>query len=131
MYRSRNAAVAAALAAALTAGCAIRYDAAGVTRVGIGLWGFGDPPGVHWNLDWPHREVPDLPVAPRRELSPYRDPVREPGAVDLFAPSRDTSDRHAPAIDDNRACASRFALPSPQPSVASRADDRVDGDRCS
>src|SRR4030095_11093314 len=31
--------------------CAIRYDKAGVSRVGIGLWGFGDPPGVHWNLD--------------------------------------------------------------------------------
>src|SRR4030095_4460259 len=31
-----------ACCAALFSGCAIRYDKAGVSRVGIGLWGFGD-----------------------------------------------------------------------------------------
>lgn len=51
-------------------GCSIRYDAAGVTRVGIGLWGFGDPPGVQWNLDAPRREIPELPAAPRPDLPP-------------------------------------------------------------
>jgi len=52
----------AALAAiALLGGCAIRQDATGISRVGIGLWGFGDPPGVNWNLDWPRREPTALP----------------------------------------------------------------------
>ncbi len=62
-----------ALASALLcAGCAIRYDATGVSRVGVGLWGFGDPPGVNWNLDWPRRDVPELPASPRPELPPRR-----------------------------------------------------------
>ena len=41
----------------MCAGCSIRYDATGVSRVGVGLWGFGDPPGVNWNLDGPRRGV--------------------------------------------------------------------------
>ena len=56
----------------LSAGCAIRYDATGVSRVGVGLWGFGDPPGVNWNLDWPRRDVPELPASARPELPPRR-----------------------------------------------------------
>lgn len=56
--------VAAACAAAALPGCATLVDGAGTTRVGIGLWGFGDPPGVNWNLDWPRRELPELPRAP-------------------------------------------------------------------
>ena len=43
------------------AGCAIRYDHNGVSRVGVFLWGLGDPPGVKWNLDWPRREESALP----------------------------------------------------------------------
>ena len=57
--------VAAAMcAAAALSGCATLVDGAGTTRVGIGLWGFGDPPGVDWNLDWPRRELPELPKSP-------------------------------------------------------------------
>jgi hypothetical protein len=71
------------------AGCSIRQDAAGTTRVGVGLWGFGDPPGVDWNLDWPRREVPDLPAGPRNDLPPrpvdtgQRIPGRGPPATPL------------------------------------------------
>jgi hypothetical protein len=56
----------------LCAGCTIRYDATGVSRVGVGLWDFDDPPGVNWNLDWPRRDVPELPASPRPELPPRR-----------------------------------------------------------
>jgi len=68
----RSAARAAAVALSLLCGaaCSIRQDANGITRTGIGLWGFGDPPGANWNLDWPRREVPDLPASRRPELPP-------------------------------------------------------------
>ena len=72
-------------------GCSIRQDASGLTRVGIGLWGFGDPPGVHWNLDWPRRDVRELPAGARNELPARRvDPASrgpERGLPDA-APSR-------------------------------------------
>jgi hypothetical protein len=119
--------VAAALAGAVLAGCAIRHDAAGVTRIGIGLWGLGDPPGVNWNLDWPRREVPDLPAAPRRELPPWREPAHEPGATGPIAPSREPTDRYAVAIDDNRGCVTRCALLPTDTAMAARVDDRGDG----
>ena len=63
-------AVAVALAVLCGAACSIRQDATGVTRTGVGLWGFGDPPGVNWNLDRPRREVPDLPASRHLELPP-------------------------------------------------------------
>ena len=68
----RNAARAAVIALTVlgVAACSIRQDATGVTRTGIGLWGFGDPPGVNWNLDRPRREVPDLPASRHPELPP-------------------------------------------------------------
>jgi hypothetical protein len=84
-------------------GCAIRYDHAGVSRVGIGLWGFGDPPGVNWNLDWPpRREVPELPPMGPRAVPDlprsFRGPVDDaPGAT-----TRDTGAGHGVVIDDNR-----------------------------
>jgi hypothetical protein len=84
-------AIVATVLAAILAGCASRYDSHGMTRVGVGLWGFGDPP-VNWNLDWPRREVPELPPTTYPELPPRAPPA------DL--PARRTS---AP-IDDNRAC---------------------------
>jgi hypothetical protein len=60
------------------AACSIRQDATGVTRTGILLWGFDDPPGVNWNLDRPRREVPDLPASPRPALPPRAvEPVRQ------------------------------------------------------
>jgi len=121
------AALAAALAAAIVTGCAIRYDGAGVTRVGIGLWGFGDPPGVNWNLDWPRREVPDLPAATRRERSPLREPASARGDIDMLAPLDDASDRPAATIDDNPVCAPRCAPVSAPAPMASHADVRGDG----
>jgi hypothetical protein len=128
MRRLRTLCVAAALTtAAVLAGCSIRYDAAGVTRVGIGLWGFGDPPGVDWNLDWPRRDVPDLPAAPHGELPPLREPPRGPRVTDRFAPSQEAPDRHAAAIDDNRDCDSCCAPPPTCISVAARAGDRGGG----
>jgi hypothetical protein len=131
-------ALAAALAAAIVAGCAIRYDRAGVTRVGIGLWGFGDPPGVNWNLDWPRREVPDLPAATRREVpdlpaatrrerSPLREPASARGDIDMLAPLDDAPDRPAATIDDNPVCAPRCAPVSAPAPMASHADVRGDG----
>lgn len=99
--RPTIAAIAALVATALfISGCAIRYDKAGVSRVGIGLWGFGDPPGVHWNLDWPRQPVPDLPAAPRRELPPA------PATRDLeLGPARKATQGASPSIDDNPRCA--------------------------
>jgi hypothetical protein len=91
--RAHAAAIAMAIAAAFAAalgGCAIRYDKAGVTRVGIGLWGFGDPPGVDWNLDWPRAEVPDLPATAPSELPPRRAPR------DLDAPCRGSKQQGPP-----------------------------------
>jgi hypothetical protein len=92
--RATGTAIAAAIGtvfAALALGCATRYDGQGVTRVGIGLWGFGDPP-VNWNLDWPRRGIPELPPASYPELAPRRAPP-----ADL--PPR----RSSTSIDDNRA----------------------------
>jgi len=93
--------------ALLCAGCAIRYDASGVSRIGIGLWGFGDPPGVNWNLDWPRRDVPELPASARPELPPRR-------AAPQWQ-SRDMSPPGRPGllefpIGDNRDRASRCFL---------------------
>ena len=61
-------ALATALLVSLSSGCAVRYDATGMHRIGIGLWGFGDPPGVDWSLDRPRSEVPELPPARRRDV---------------------------------------------------------------
>jgi len=55
-------------ASVLLSGCAIRYDSSGTTRVGIGLWGFGDPPGVDWNLDRQNRQIQELPSNRAREI---------------------------------------------------------------
>src|SRR5215831_6141592 len=98
--------------AALVSGCAIRYDQAGVSRVGIGLCGFGDPPGVNWNLDWPPRRE-SLELPPRRELPelPPRSPQQLPDLPRSFlqfvddtspAPQRDTSAVRDDVIDDDR-----------------------------
>lgn len=90
----------AAASVAIISGCAIRYDHAGVTRVGVGLWGLGDPPGVNWNLDWPRNEVPELPPMRKpetAELPPMR-PRELPGSPrSLSAPVDDAS--HAPKHD--------------------------------
>ena len=83
-------------------GCAIRYDNAGVSRVGIGLWGFGDPPGVNWNLDWPRREVPELPpMGPRKWPDPPRS-FRGPVDGGLVPTTRDNGAGRDVVIDDNR-----------------------------
>jgi hypothetical protein len=68
----RNAVCAAVVALTVLCGtaCSVRQDATGVNRTGIGLWGFGDPPGVNWNLDGPRRDVPDLPAGRHPELPP-------------------------------------------------------------
>lgn len=101
----RAGALATAVTVAALSGCAIRYDGTGTSRVGVGLWGFGDPPGVNWDLDWPRREVPELPPMRRQELP------ESPGtflrSVDerRFADLANRAARHSPAIDDNRACA--------------------------
>ena len=106
-------------------GCAIRYDHAGVTRVGIGLWGFGDPPGVNWNLDWPpRREVPELPPMRPRDTPQLPRSLLEP-IDDVPAPSmRDIDAGRDVAIDDNRCRAdfsSAFAHFAP---LSQRADLR-------
>jgi hypothetical protein len=126
MRCSYVAGIAAALAAALVAGCSIRYDRAGVTRVGIGLWGFGDPPGVNWNLDWPREEIPDLPAATRRELPPSREPGRARGDIEPLAPSADARTWSAATIDDNHGCALRYAPVSAPAQMAPRTDVRGD-----
>jgi len=89
----------AAVLACTLAGCAIRYDQAGVSRVGPFLWGLGDPPGVKWNLDAPRREIPDLPAAPRREGLP---------------PNRSGQERSTTTMNDNSDRAPRLA---PEPNV--------------
>jgi hypothetical protein len=98
----RYRAAAAIAFAATCAGCSVRYDASGVTRVGIGLWGFGDPPGVNWYLDAPRREVPDLPAGARPELPPRRGTPDGWGS-DAQAPVRARDENGIePAIGDNR-----------------------------
>lgn len=147
----RNAARAAAVALALMcgSGCSIRQDANGVTRTGILLWGFGDPPGVNWNLDRPRREVPDLPASPRPALPPRAvEPVwpssdawnaelhagglihrwrcvpslRE-GAILPWGGQERSSDQRGSAIGDNHARVSRFPSGVASP-VAVRVLDR-------
>jgi hypothetical protein len=144
----RNAArvVAVALIVLCGAACSIRQDAAGVTRTGIGLWGFGDPPGVNWNLDRPRREVPDLPASRHPELPPRAvEPVwqssdvrnaelhagglvhpwrcvpslREGAILHWGGPER-SCDRRGSAIGDNRARVPAFPTAAPGP-VAVRA----------
>jgi hypothetical protein len=96
----RGRATAAALVALTLAGCAIRYDQTGVSRVGVFLWGLGDPPGVNWNLDWPRREIPELPPSTRRELAP-REPARAPVGPPGTAPGASAPERSRMSIDDN------------------------------
>jgi hypothetical protein len=91
--RSLSAAIACAVGIACSAGCSIRYDAAGLTRVGIGLWGFGDPPGVQWNLDAPRREIPELPAAPRPVLPPRTMPGSSSNDAQLPLPRANAFDR--------------------------------------
>ncbi|MET0918197.1 MAG: hypothetical protein ABWY07_07230 [Burkholderiales bacterium] len=102
-------AIVVALALVLSgAGCAVRYDATGVSRVGVGLWGFGDPPGVNWNLDWPRRDVPELPSTPRPELPRSVAPRWHERDVGPSPPHPDTSERREFPIEDNRDCESRY-----------------------
>ena len=134
----RNAARAAVIALTVlgVAACSIRQDASGVTRTGIGLWGFGDPPGVNWNLDRPRRDVPDLPASRHPELPPRAvEPGRrssdartpEPLAGGLVHPWRCAPSLREGtirawggfAIGDNRACVSRN-LPEAAWPVAAR-----------
>jgi hypothetical protein len=122
----RNAARAAVIVLSVLCGtaCSIRQDASGVTRIGIGLWGFGDPPGVNWNLDRPRREVPDLPASRHPELPPR---AVEPGwrsSNDRTAPAHARPyDRRESAIGKNRAFISRN-LPEVACPLAVRALDR-------
>jgi hypothetical protein len=114
-------AVVLAFAASMLPGCAIRYDRVGVTRVGVFLWGFGDPPGVRWNLDWPREEVSELPAAAPSELPPRRAPRDR----DAFVPGIEAVAGSAAAIDDNRKCAAPGCVStSPAVPLASRADAR-------
>ena len=105
--------VLAAILACTLAACAIRYDQAGVSRVGVFLWGLGDPPGVKWNLGAPRREIPELPAAPRRDVLP---------------PNHEHSERSTTAMNDNR---DRVPSRAPEPDVvplAGHADARDDND---
>jgi hypothetical protein len=97
-------------------GCATRYDQTGYSRVGIGLWNFGDPPGVNWNLDWPRRDPPELPPAQRPDLPPTvqrRGDTQMPAAAIPQASPASRGAGPASAIDDNRARALHFLTTSP------------------
>jgi hypothetical protein len=126
------------LASVLLSGCAIRYDSAGTTRVGIGLWGFGDPPGVDWNLDRQNREIQELPSNRAREIPD----LPRTRAVDLVevaqsdrvevhdhdgAASGRGASRRGASFDDNRGCAIYDATPRCPDAVAPRTDARVGG----
>ena len=87
------------VAAGALAGCAIRYGEAGVSRTGPFLWGFGDPPGVHWDLGEPRREIPELPPARRRELPLGNTPRGFDGSTAIQNPP----DKTIATMDDNRA----------------------------
>jgi hypothetical protein len=113
--------LAAALACAAQAGCAIRSDATGVSRVGVGLWGFGDPPGVDWNLDWPRREIPELPKTPPPEL-PAAPPRRWD---DSFPAPRGASAERASTMDDNHVCALHCDPRPSYPPVVAGTDGRA------
>jgi hypothetical protein len=107
---TRNAARAAVIALTVLGGtaCSIRQDASGVTRTGIGLWGFGDPPDANWNFDRPRRDVPDLPASRRPELPPRAaDPGWRSGDARPPGSSQHPFERREFAIGDNRACVSR------------------------
>jgi len=93
-------AFAVALALVVLPGCAVRDDRYGTTRIGIGLWGFGDPPGVNWDLDWPRRELPELP----RSSPPDVPASSAPGAAALADRSGAAVAGKTPAINDNRGC---------------------------
>jgi hypothetical protein len=114
--------IAALGAIAILSSCAIRYNGAGTTRIGIGLWKFGDPPGVDWNLDWPRREVPDLPAMRPPDLPDRPKPF---GADDGRVPeatTRESVSGQPIAIDDNRCRAADCnALAQPTPASV-RAD---------
>jgi hypothetical protein len=101
-------------------GCAIRYDQTGVSRVGVFLWGLGDPPGVHWNLDAPRREIRDLPAAPRPELPAPR------STVVPSSPNQSAADRLGSPMEDNRDCVFRCAPEPNAAGMARHADDRGD-----
>jgi len=120
--------VLAALVAACLApicGCAIRYDHAGVTRVGIGLWGFGDPPGVNWNLDWPpQREVPDLPPMGPRDTPKLPRSLLEPIDDVPAASMHDIDAGRDVAIDDNRCRADYSNALAHFAPLSQRADPR-------
>ena len=100
----RSIALAAAVTFAALSGCAVRYDSTGTSRVGVGLWGFGDPPGVNWDLDWPRHDVPELPTTRPRELSDIPASFRTSGNEGSFVELHDRAAGHSPAIDDNRGC---------------------------
>jgi len=125
-------------ASVLLSGCAIRYDSAGTTRVGIGLWGFGDPPGVDWNLDRPVREFPELPPNRSREISDLPR-MRSSGLVEVAqsdraqavdrddAASERVASRRGASFDDNRNCAVYDATLQCPDAVVPRTDARVGG----
>jgi hypothetical protein len=116
--------VAIALVASCATGCSIRYDATGVTRTGVGLWGFGDPPGVDWNLDWPRREIPELPASRPPQLPPRAtDPERRSGNDRTIAPRACATIRHGSPFGDNRHCGSRSS-PDSAAVLAVRPFDR-------
>jgi len=105
-------------------GCSIRYDATGVTRIGVGLWGFGDPPGVNWNLDAPRREFPELPATTRPELPPRPNAAQWLSASEQpTVPRDDASSLIETPIDDNHDRAPCRLIDSGCP-VAAGAPDR-------
>jgi hypothetical protein len=88
--------------AVTVAACATHRDTGGATRIGVGLWGFGDPP-VDWNLDWPRRGLPEFPPATYPELTPSRVPPADLPAPRAPAPIDDNRTRaqgRDPAVDD-------------------------------
>ena len=97
------------------AACASRIDANGSTRVGVGLWGLGDPP-VTWNLDWPRRDIPELPPTTYPELPP-----RPPAELQ--------TDPLSGTIDEIRSCATRRELILSSPVPPGPGADRRGGDR--
>jgi hypothetical protein len=101
----RSIALAAVVTFAVLSGCAVRHDGTGTRRVGVGLWGFGDPPGVNWDLDWPRQDVPDLPTMRPREVPDVPASFRTSGSESTFVELHDDAAGHSPAIDDNRGCA--------------------------
>jgi hypothetical protein len=100
----RSVALAAAVAFVALSGCAVRYDGTGTSRVGVGLWGFGDPPDVNWDLDWPRRDVPELPPMRPQELPDSPGMFRTSGGEGRFAELQHRAAGHSPAIDDNHGC---------------------------